>query len=339
MQQLTWLGPGELEWQEVDAPRLEGDGEAIVRPIAVATCDLDAVLMSADAPLPPPFAFGHEAVAEVVEVGPAVTVAAPGDRVIVPFQLSCGRCDPCRRGATGSCETAGAGAAYGMAPIGRGEQGGMLSDLARVPYADAMLVPLPAGLAPADVASVADNVPDGWRAVAAPLAARPGAPVLVVGGGGSVGLYAAAAAVALGSEHVDYLDDDPRRLAIAEAVGAHPLEARPDGRRAGRYPVTVDHAGTVEGLHTAIRSTEPEGTCTSTAIHFDAEVPLPMLEMYTRGIRLHTGRVNARAAIPEVLALVVAGRLHPERVTAAVVAWNDATTALVGLDAKVVLVR
>jgi threonine dehydrogenase-like Zn-dependent dehydrogenase len=339
VRQLTWLGPGALEWQEVDAPRLEGDGEAIVRPIAVATCDLDAVLMSADAPLPPPFAFGHEAVAEVVEVGPGVTVAAPGDRVIVPFQMSCGRCDPCRRGATGSCETAGAGAAYGMAPIGRGEWGGMLSDLARVPYSDAMLVPLPAGLVPADVASVADNVPDGWRAVAPPLAARPGAPVLVVGGAGSVGLYAAAAAVALGSEHVDYLDDDPRRVAIAEAVGAHPIEARPDGRRAGRYPITVDHAGTVEGLHTAIRSTEPEGTCTSTAIYFDSEVPLPMLEMYTRGIRLHTGRVNARAAIPEVLALVVSGRLHPELVTAAEVAWDDATTALVGLDAKVVLVR
>jgi alcohol dehydrogenase len=259
--------------------------------------------------------------------------------VIVPFQLSCGACDPCRRGATGSCATAGAGAAYGMAPIGRGEWGGMLSDLARVPYADAMLVPLPAGLEPADVASVADNVPDGWRAVAEPLAARPGAPVLVVGGGGSVGLYAAAVAVALGSEHVDYLDDDPRRLAIAQAVGAHPVEARPDGRRTGRYPVTVDHSGTVEGLHTAIRSTEPEGTCTSTAIYFDAEVPVPMLEMYTRGLRLHTGRVNARAAIPDVLGLVVSGRLHPEQVTAAVVGWDEAPTALVGLDAKVVLVR
>lgn len=338
MQQLTWTEAG-LAWREVDAPRLSGDGDALVRPIAVATCDLDALVLSGGAPLPPPFAFGHEAVAEVVETAPGVTAAARGDLVVVPFQLSCGHCDRCRRGQTGSCSTAGAGAAYGMAPIGRGEWGGMLSDLVRVPYADAMLVPLPAGIEPVHAASVADNVPDGWRAVAPPLRDRPGEAVLVVGGGGSVGLYAAAVAVALGSERVDYVDQDARRLAVAEAVGARPIERRPDGGRAGRYAVTVDHSGTVEGLHTAIRSTDPGGTCTSTAIYFAGDVPLPLLDMYVRGVTFHTGRVDARAAIPAVLDLMVAGRLRPELVTSAVVAWDDAATALDGLDAKVVVSR
>src|SRR5438874_1131425 len=81
--------------------------------------------------------------------------------------------------------------------------------------ADAMLVPLPDGVDAAAVASVSDNVPDGWRAVAPQLQERPGAPVLIVGGGGDVALYAAAVAVAAGSAQVDYVDTDERRLRVA----------------------------------------------------------------------------------------------------------------------------
>ena len=260
MQQLTFAGAGRLVWDDVPAPELSTGSDALVRPVAVATCDLDAAVMTGRAPLPGPFAFGHEFVADVVSAGDAVTSVRPGDRVIVPFQVSCGACDFCRRGLTASCATAGAGAAYGMAPIARQEWGGALSDCVRVPYADAMLVALPAGLDPASVASVSDNVPDGWRAVAPYLERRPGAPVLVVGGAGDVALYAVAVAVALGSEHVDYVDVDARRLAVAERLGARAMEQPVDGSRFGRYPITVDHSGEVAGLHSALRSTEPEGT-------------------------------------------------------------------------------
>jgi alcohol dehydrogenase len=338
VRQLTFKGPGQLEWDEVAPPQLTGDGDAVVRPIAVATCDLDAAVVAGKAPLPGPFAFGHEFVAEVVEVAPGVEQARAGDRVIVPFQVSCGTCDRCRRGRTASCETAGPGAAYGMAPIARREWGGALSDLVLVPFADAMLVPLPAGAEPATFASVSDNVPDGWRAVAPPLEADSTAPVLVVGGAGDVALYAAAVAVALGSAQVDYVDTDDRRLRVAEAVGANPVERVADGSRLGRYPITVDHSGEEAGLHSALRSTEPEGTCTSTAIYF-TETSLPLIEMYTRGITFRTGRVNARAVVPHVVDLIVAGRLRPELVTAATVVWDDADTALADLDAKTVVVR
>jgi threonine dehydrogenase-like Zn-dependent dehydrogenase len=338
VRQLTFRGPGELEWEDVPAPELAGGGDALVRPVAVATCDLDAALTAGQAPLRGPFAFGHEFVADVVEVSDGVATAT-GTRVIVPFQVSCGTCAFCARGLTGSCETAGAGAAYGMAPIARREWGGALSDLVRVPFADAMLVPLPDGIDPVAVASVSDNVPDGWRAVAPQLHERPGGPVLIVGGGGDVALYAAAVAVAAGSEQVDYVDIDERRLRVAESVGANAVDRAVDGTRIGRYPITVDHSGKTGGLHTAIRSTEPGGACTSTAIYFAGETPLPLLEMYTRGITFRTGRVNARAVIPEVLDLVVSGRLRPEQVTASVVAWDDAATALAALEAKTVVVR
>lgn len=339
MRQLTFLGPGTLEWTEVAAPRLGGQGDALVRPLAVATCDLDAAVVAGRAPLPGPFAFGHEFVAEVADVADGVGTVRPGDRVIVPFQVSCGTCDRCRRGLTASCATAGAGAAYGMAPIARRDWGGALSDLVLVPFADAMLVPLPAGADPAVYASVSDNVPDGWRSVAPGLESAPGVPVLVVGGSGDVALYAAAVAVALGSVQVDYVDTDERRLRVAESVGANPIERAADGSRLGSYQVTVDHSGELGGLHSALRSTGPEGTCTSTSIYFGNDTPLPLLEMYTRGVTFRTGRVNARAVIPRVVDLVVEGALRPELVTAATVAWDEADTALADLAAKTVIVR
>jgi alcohol dehydrogenase len=291
------------------------------------------------------FPLGHESIAEVVEVGDAVTVVAPGDTVIVPFQISCGTCESCVAGHTGNCTTVPRGSAYGMKPLG-GDWGGALSDLVRVPFADAMLVPLPEGVDPVGVASVADNVPDGFRTVAAPLAAAPAAEVLVVGGWArSIGLYAAACAIALGAARVVYADSDEGRLERAAALGAEalPVSEGEDGspdwpRKLGRFPITVDASGDHAGLHAAIRSTSPNGTCTSVAIYFEALTPLPLLEMYTRGCTLHTGRVHARSLIPEVLELVKAGRLDPALVTSAVVGFDDAAEALADPPTKLVLV-
>lgn len=339
MRQLTFQGPGRLEWEEVADPRLTGEADAIVRPVVVATCDLDSWVIAGRVPLPGPYAFGHEFIAEVVEVADGVGSVRLGERVIVPFQISCGFCGRCRRGLTASCETAGPGAAFGMAPIARQEWGGALSDLVRIPFADAMLVPLPPGVDAATYASVSDNIADGWRSVAPGLQARPESPVLIVGGAGDVALYAAHIAVALGSERVDYVDTDPRRLQVAQSVGANPIERVADGSSLGRYPITVDHSGELTGLHSALRSTEPEGTCLSTAIYFGADVPVPLLEMYTRGITFQTGRVNARAVIPAVVDLMLEGRLHPELITAATVAWDDAAEALANLEAKTVVTR
>src|SRR5215210_8616378 len=124
-------------------------------------CDLDAAFLAGPVPIAEGFPLGHECVAEVVEIGDEVTAVAPGDVVVVPFQISCGACASCRAGQTGACTTVPRGSAYGMAPLG-GEWGGALADRVRVPFADAMLVPLPAGVDRVAVASVADNVPDGF---------------------------------------------------------------------------------------------------------------------------------------------------------------------------------
>jgi threonine dehydrogenase-like Zn-dependent dehydrogenase len=329
MQQLQYLGPDEVDWRDVDEPSLPSDHAALVRPIAVATCDLDALIVRGSSPFPPPFALGHECVAEVVDAGDAVSGIEPGQRVTVPFQISCGTCDACKRGRTANCTSFGFMTTYGFGP-GVAEWGGFLSDVVAVPFADHMLVPIPERLEPAAVASASDNIADGWRTVGPALEREPGAEVLVVGGAGpgSIGLYAAAVAIALGAKRVVYADTDEGRASIARGLGAE-TEVGEFPKRLGPFPVTVDSSADPDGLALALRSTAPDGVCTSTGIYFRDPTPMPLLEMYTKGITFETGRVHARAAIPHVLELAGSKKLRPEAVTTRVVGWDDAPAALV----------
>jgi alcohol dehydrogenase len=156
--------------------------------------------------------------------------------------------------------------------------------------------------------------------------------VLVVGGAGqgSIGLYAAALAVALGAERVTYVDSDPGRRATASGFGAEALEPGPE--RLGPFPITVDACGEPEGLRLALASTATDGTCTSTAIYFGDPVPLPLFEMYIKVVTFETGRVHARPAIPRVLELAAGGAFRPAEVTSRVVSWDDVPAALLERD-------
>jgi alcohol dehydrogenase len=334
VEQIAYVGPGSLERQDVPAPALQGDGEALVRPLAIATCDLDALIVAGQSPFPPPFPIGHECVAEVVDVGDGVSAAEPGDRVVVPFQISCGECEPCRRGRTGNCSGVPWQSTYGFGPH-VAMWGGFLADVARVPFADHMLARVPDGLDSAAVASASDNIVDAWRTVAPQLEREPGAAVLVVGGAGpgSIGVYAAGIAVALGAERVVYVDRDERRTALASELGAEgrhedPLPERLDHH----FAITVDASADPNGLGLALRATAADGTCTSTGIYFGSGVELPLFEMYVKNTTFHTGRCHARADIPRVLDLAADGRLQPEKVTSRVVTWDDAVDALLARD-------
>ncbi|MEA2495044.1 MAG: hypothetical protein QOJ29_2955 [Thermoleophilaceae bacterium] len=334
MQQLTFLEAGKLEWRDVEEPSLQGDGEALVRPLSVATCDLDTALMRGMAPYKGPFGFGHEGVAEVVDVGDRVTGLERGQRVSISFQVFCGDCAACKAGRTASCETTPPMAMYGLT-IG-GDWGGFLSDVVRVPYANAMLFPLPDGMDVAAAASASDNMPDAWRTVGPPLEQWPGAEVLVAGGAGSIGIYAAGMAKALGAARVVYVDTDAGRRELAAGYGAEVVEDYPE--RLGPFAVTVDASASHEGLGLALRSTAPDGICTSTGIYFEQVTPVPLLEMYTKGITFTTGRVHAGPAIPHVLELIDGG-WDPEPVTSRVAAWDDAAEALVEERGKLVITR
>jgi alcohol dehydrogenase len=220
------------------------------------------------------------------------------------------------------------GSTYGFGPHAQ-RYGGFLADFVLVPFADDMLVALPPELAPSAVASASDNIPDAWRAVAPALARYPRAEVLVVGGwgAGSIGLYAAGIAVALGSPRVLYVDGDPTREKTAAELGAE-IHGGSWPRRLGPFPITVNATSSQEGLNLAIRSTAPDGICTSTGIFLREQPTMPLLEMYEKVVTFHTGRTHARPHIPEVLALIQEAVFRPELVTSRVVAWEDAPQAL-----------
>lgn len=345
MRQLTFIKPGQFEWHDVPAPKLKADTDAIVKPLAVARCDLDLYIAAGITVYPGGgFAFGHESVGEVVDAGPKAGVK-PGERVVVPFQLSCGRCDTCRRGFTNTCEAYPFRAAYGLKPLCGTEFGGALSELMHVPFADHKLVRLPKGLDPVAMASAADNVPDGWRAVAPHLKARPGGSVLIIGGlTQSVTLYAAGAAKALGAGRVLYLDDDPVRRKHAERFGvtAEPLNlaerrehAKTQKARAEQFDITVDGSGNPDALDFVISSTAPNGVCTIVAIYF-TPAPIPLPKLYSKGITIITGRVQARADLPAVLECCASGHLHPEHVTSRVVPFTDAPEAMTDSGPKLI---
>lgn len=339
MRQLTCVEAGKIEWRDVPEPRIAGDGEAIVRPLAVARCDIDLFLASGFFPLRGAFALGHECVGEIVALGDGVPGLAVGQRVVVAFQLSCGQCARCRSGHTAVCATVPTLSDYGMQPLSGTEYGGMLSDLIHVPHAQAMLQPISSHLEPVALASVSDNVPDGYRAVAPHLAAHPGSEVLIVNHGlASIPLYAVQAALALGAARVDFASNDADSLAIAEGLGAHPIET--DYTTPPRtYPIVVDAGLTPNGLAYAVRSTEPEGICQSVSFHPGKATPVPLGRMYTLGIRFFVGRCHSAALLPEVVALIERGALRPQAVTSHVVAWEDVPRAWLEPGVKLVAHR
>jgi threonine dehydrogenase-like Zn-dependent dehydrogenase len=341
MRQLTFAESGRYGWCETRDPEITAPGQALVRPLLVACCDLDVAVAHGQAPLPPGYAVGHEGLAEVVAVGDDVGGIRVGDRVVVPFQISCGDCAQCRRGATGSCGSVPLMAMYGLGPLAGLNGGGFMSDLVLVPYADAMLIGVPEAIGSIAIASLSDNIPDGWRAVgpyATELAALDPADrrVLVVGRL-SIGLYAAAFAAALGA-HVDYVDTDAARLAAAEKLGAVVHDRVKPDKSWDPYPVTVHTSADPALLAATLHATWPDGVCTDTGIYYQPKVEMPLLPMYTRGVRFVTGRVNARAAIPPVLELLADGcDLAPavERV----VGWDDAPDVWPTMTGKTVFTR
>ena len=333
MQELIVRGPGQLAWVEKPAPSLAGPGSALVRPIASASCDLDRRLIAGVTPFKPPFALGHECVAEVLEVGEAVTGVRRGDLVSVPWKIACGNCRQCLAGRATACTAVPRHAAYGV-PAG-GHWGGLFSEVVLVPFADAMLVPLPPGLNPLAVASASDNLTDAWVAASRPIAAREEARVLVVGGTESLGVLAVQMAVAAGAASVDYLDDSDYRRELALRSGANvELAATLDER----YDVVVSATRDPQALHRGLLALAPGGHCSCIGIIFE-DPKIPLFGMYLRDVTLSVGACNVRPHIPKVFELVGGGHCDPLLVSPTVVGCEEATEALVQPLAKCIVVR
>lgn len=330
MRALYWNGTGALEWRDDPEPVILAPTDALVRPIAVSTCDLDQAIVHAPDPVPGserPFAIGHEGVGEVLDVGAAVKGLRPGDVVAISYHLSCGSCDRCLCDLPLFCRATYdvAIAMYGM-PIGA-EYGGLFSDLVRVPFADHSLVPLPPTVSPAHAVSVGDNLTDAWRTVVPHLTQRPGADVLILGTG-SIGLYATDIARAHGAGDINYVDADPARRAIADRFGAGVCAPEDFDPHQRHYPITVNATNDRTGgaLRTCLLATEPGGVCTNTTLHFD-DPQVPLMHMFLNCLTLTGGLSHARTNMAAALALISGGRIQPGGVATDVLPFETADTA------------
>jgi alcohol dehydrogenase len=326
MHSLQVTGPGEVDWVEVPEPELADARGALVRPLTVATCDFDHLIVAGRAPVPYPVQIGHEVVGEVVAVGDDVAGVSPGDRVVVPFQISCGGCAQCGRGRTSCCEAVPWLSCYGLG-LAAGDWGGAIADLLAVPYADAMLVPLPAGLAPAVAAAAGCNITDAYRCVAPQLAEMPGAPVLVAADGfQNIGLISVVLAAALGAERIDVVGLGAPAAGKAAELGARVLDSL-DDVEPGAYPITVDASLNEEMLVAALRGTAPGGVCTISAMYPQPPDSFPLLELFAACATVQTGQPHVRGEIDDVLRLLEAGAVRTDLLVDETLPWESAAAA------------
>lgn len=214
---------------DVPDAQLEVPDDAVVRVTSSAICGTDLHMFDGRTGAEPGLVLGHEPLGLVRDVGPAVRMVSPGDRVVIPTHLYCGVCYNCARGYSAAClrvRPGGFGAAYGYA--GMGGYRGAQADLLRVPFADANCIPLPGQVGDDredDFVLLADAFVTGWHATElAHVGAGPG-PVAVFGAG-AVGLLAAYSALLKGAGEVYVVDNVPERLDKAGELGATPVDFR-----------------------------------------------------------------------------------------------------------------
>ena len=237
MRALTWHGKRDVRVDTVPDPRIQDPTDVVVRITTSGLCGSDLHLYEVLGPfLDAGDILGHEPMGIVEEVGPGVTELQVGDRVVVPFNVSCGTCFMCSDGLHSQCETTqvreqGAGASlfgytklYGQVPGGQAEY-------LRVPFGNTLPIKVPEGPADDRFVYLSDVLPTAWQAVA--YADVPKGGSLAVLGLGPIGDMSCRIAREQGVENVIGIDLVPERLERARARGITTIDLREHGRDLG----------------------------------------------------------------------------------------------------------
>jgi len=231
MKALTWQGTRDVRVEDVPDPIIKEPTDAIIQITSTGLCGSDLHLYEVLGPfLEAGDVLGHEPMGIVQEVGSAVTHIAPGDRVVIPFNISCGNCFMCSHGLHSQCETTqvrdqGMGAAlfgftklYGQVPGGQAEY-------LRVPQAHFGPIKVPEGPADDRFLYLSDVLPTAWQAVE--YAAIPDGGTVVVLGLGPIGDMACRIATLRGHRVIG-VDVVPERLERARANGVDTIDGDQD---------------------------------------------------------------------------------------------------------------
>ena len=235
MRATCWHGPTDMRVDNVPDPKILNRHDAIVRISSTAICGSDLHLYNGFNPaMQPGDILGHEFMGEVMEIGPDVKKLKVGDRVVVPFPIACGHCDPCHRELYSVCENSNPNAAlveklwghsiagvFGYSHLLGGFAGGQ-AEYARVPFADVGPLKVPDGMPDEQALFLSDIFPTGYMA-AEQCGIRPG-DTIAIWGCGPVGQFAIKSAFLLGAERVIAIDRFDYRLRMARASGAETLD-------------------------------------------------------------------------------------------------------------------
>ncbi|GAA0522252.1 zinc-dependent alcohol dehydrogenase [Paractinoplanes deccanensis] len=351
MRALTWQGTGKVSVETVPDPRIEQPTDAIVRMTSTAICGSDLHLYDVlGMYIDQGDILGHEPMGIVEEVGAEVTHIKPGDRVVIPFNISCGSCWMCSRGFYAQCETTqnkeqGKGASlfgytklYGQVPGGQAEY-------LRVPQAHFGPIKVPDDGRPDEhYLFLSDVLTTSWQAVKY-AGVQPGDTVFVTGLG-PIGQISARVARHLGAGRVIASDLVPERLAMAERHGIEVLDASKvdvpsavldmtGGRgadsviesvgmeahgspvqsaaikAAGKLPdavarKAVDTFGLdrMAALTTAFAAVRRAGTVSIIGVYGGQADPMPMMDLFDKGVTLRMGQAHVRRWSDEILPIL-----------------------------------
>jgi threonine dehydrogenase-like Zn-dependent dehydrogenase len=338
MKALVWHGNQDVRVDNVPDPAIQEPTDAIVRITSTAICGSDLHLYGGKIPvgLKEGDILGHEPMGIVEEVGPeARGHLAPGDRVVIPFNISCGSCFMCGQDLYSQCETTqvrehGKGAQFfGYTHLYGGVAGGQAEYL-RVPQAHFGPVKVPEGPPDSRFLYLSDVLPTAWQAVA--YADLPPGGTLAVYGLGPIGQMCGRIALKQGAGRVIGVDRVPERLALAARYGIEPidfeevedpaseiLERTGRGADAAIDAVGMEAAGSkfdsvgqatklqvdrVEALRKTMGSVRRGGTVSISGVYFGMEQNFPLGDLFDKQLQIRMGQANVRRWIDEIMPLL-----------------------------------
>ena len=351
MRALTWHGTGDIRCEEVDDPIIQDERDAIIKVTSCAICGSDLHLYGGFVPgMHAGDIMGHETMGEVVEVGKGNSKLKVGDRIVVPFTISCGECRMCRSGLFSLCEQSNPNASMQAEQIGFPTAGlfgyselygrfpGGQAQYLRVPFADVGSVVVPDDLSDEQVLFLSDIFPTGYMA-AENCDIRTGQSIAVFGCG-PVGLFAIKSAFLMGAEKVIAIDNIPERLALARQAGAEVLDYTSEDLQLqileltdGKGPDAVIEAvgmeshgtgGLIENLQSsltvaersyalnqAIRACRPGGVVSIPGVFVGMAVPTALGAVVAKGLTLKTGQTHVQRYLEPLLQLIIDGKIDP----------------------------
>nr|WP_216087054.1 zinc-dependent alcohol dehydrogenase [Stanieria cyanosphaera] len=291
MKAVCWYGRHDVRVKSVPDPKILNPRDAIIKITSTAICGSDLHLYEGNIPtMESGDILGHEFMGEVVEVGQGVKNLNIGDRVVVPFTISCGGCFFCKRDLWSLCDNSNPNAwmaekFYGHSPSGLfgyshllGGYAGGQAEYARVPYADVGPLKIPDGLSDEQVLFLTDIFPTGYMA-AENADIEPGDTV-AVWGCGPVGQFAIQSAYMLGAERVIAIDRVPERLKMAKEQGKAEI-------------INYEEVDAGEALKEMTGGRGPDRCIDAVGMEAHGTDAMAMYDKVAQAVKLETGRPTA----------------------------------------------